>query len=166
MRKPAFVSALGHAGREAALHARRLLLPRLPRTVLLFPSESGPGSGSDLRAIAVARELASHGWRALCVPPQLSLAQRRRLVALENPDVLFFQQTRHPLNDPRLFPGRCAVLDIDDADVLDARYARDIVARAAAAEAIVAGSRYLAELFRQHNSESTQSGPAPTSNPG
>lgn len=153
MPKPVFISGVGHAGRELLLHARRWLLPRLPRTVLLFPSASGQGSASDLRAVAVARELGGQGWRALCVPPQLSLSQRRRLVALENPDVLFFQQTRHPLNDPRLYPGRCSVLDIDDADVLDTRHTHEVVARVVAADAIVAGSRYLAEVFRQHNQD-------------
>src|SRR5438067_714451 len=65
---------VGHRARELLVHAHRLTQPAAPgRRVLIFPGEAATGSASDLRAVAVARELGRRGWRVTAVPAQLEL---------------------------------------------------------------------------------------------
>lgn len=118
--------------------------PAEPHTVLFFPSSPPWDAASNLRAWLVAPLLRRLGWRALVVPPSLSLAQRKRLVRMARPDIIVLQQTRHPLNDPRLYHPVPCVLDADDADFMDPLIADDVRARASAAVAVTGGSRYVA----------------------
>jgi glycosyltransferase involved in cell wall biosynthesis len=144
--------AVGRRVFELAAHANRLTLPGGDRRrVVVFPALAGAGTASDLRGFAVARELTRQGWRALAVPPHLDLAGRRRLLAAERPDVVLIHQTRHALNDPRLYPGVPCVFDADDADITDPRLEGRVVDCLRASAAVVAGSRFLAERYRPYN---------------
>jgi Glycosyl transferases group 1 len=145
-------SWVGHRARELLVHAHRLSQPAAPgRRVLIFPGEAATGSGSDLRAVAVARELGRLGWRATVVPSQLELQQRLRIIRAERPDVILLHQSRHPLNRPRYYPDTPCVFDADDADILDPKCRDDVIECCADSVAIVAGSRFLADAFRPYN---------------
>lgn len=145
------VSYVGHRGRELLLHVGRAAqksdLPRL----MIMPSVWGMGSSSDLRGVAIGRALKKLGWRVSIVPPQLEWRQRQRIVDMERPDIILFQQSRHALNRPKLYPGIPCVLDVDDADILDP------VARAAAVECcqdsswVIVGNAFLQEAIRPYN---------------
>lgn len=93
----------------------------------------------------MAEALRPFGWQALAVPPELNLAGRRPLIARFRPDILVFQQCRHPLNDAAFSFGLPYVVDTDDADFhlpvpgLPERLDRTV--RGAAG--VIAGSRYL-----------------------
>jgi hypothetical protein len=145
-------SWVGHRGRELLLHAHRLMQPKAPgRRALIFPGEAATGSGSDLRATAIARELRRRGWRATNVPSQLELGQRLRIIRAERPDVILLQQSRHPLNRPRYYAGTPCVFDADDADILDPTCRDDVIECCTESAAVVAGSRFLADEFRRYN---------------
>jgi hypothetical protein len=118
------------------------------RSVVMFPSELPWDPASNLRAWLLAPELRRRGWRVVLVPQPLSLAQRNRILSKARPDVVLMQQTRHLLNDPKLYPGYQCVLDIDDADYLDPRHRDRIGSACAAAAGIIAGSTFIAELLR------------------
>ena len=120
-------------------------------SVFVCVSQGGKGSAADLRGHATAKALNYSGWNALVVHPDLSAAQRRKLWECTKPEVILFQQTRHPLNDPALYPGIPCVLDVDDADILNPADASRIARIAAGCRQVVVGSRYLAGLFRPHN---------------
>jgi hypothetical protein len=145
-------SWVGHRCRELLVHAQRLTKPIVPgRSVVVFPGESATGSASDLRATAIARELGRLGWRATAVPAQLELEQRLRIIRAEQPDVIFLQQSRHPLNRPRYYPGIPCVFDADDADILDQNCRDAVIECCVDSVAVVAGSRFLANEFRPYN---------------
>lgn len=129
------------------MNLRRLRSPRKRPCVVLFPSNQPWDAASNLRAWLAEPFLQDLGWRTIVVPEPLTLRQRKRILASERPDVIFMQQTRHALNDPALFPEYPCVLDADDADFLDSRFADQIACRAAAAAAVVGGSRYVAEAL-------------------
>jgi glycosyltransferase involved in cell wall biosynthesis len=99
----------------------------------------------------MARELRKLGWRTCLVPAQLELRQRLRICRLERPDVILLQQSRHPLNRPRFYPTIPCVFDADDADILDPRCEASAIECCRESAAVIAGSRFLASLFRQHN---------------
>lgn len=120
--------------------------------VVIFPSDDPWSASSNLRAWLVAPELERLGWRALVVPAALSLKQRRRILRVERPDVVFIQQMRHPLNQPALYSPYPCVLDDDGADYLDPRHHELIVRCARDAAAVVGGSRFVAECLGRHNS--------------
>lgn len=146
------VSFLGHRARELLIHARTLVQrPGDRPRVVIFPGESGSGSASDLRAWALAPALQRLGWHATCVPPQLELVQRRRILKALRPDVILLQQSRHPLNRPGYYPGVPCVFDADDADILDPRCRERVLECCRDSTAVIAGSRYLAALYRQFN---------------
>ncbi len=147
-------SRVGHGLRELLVHASRVTQPsRGLRRVVVFAGDSGPGGSGDLRAGAVARALRGMGWRTVLVPPNLELHQRLRVLKAENPDVILLQQSRHPLNRPRFYPGTPCVFDADDADILDPSCAEDVIECCRDSTAVVAGSRFLAEQFRPYNPE-------------
>jgi hypothetical protein len=133
----------------------RLLLDRHRKvpTVMLFPSNQAWDAASNLRAWLVAPALERLGWRAVVVPEPLSLAQRRRVILLARPDVLYLQQTRHPLNQPKLYQPLPCVLDADDADYLDPRHQARIAESALDAKAVIGGSTFVARCLAQHNHE-------------
>lgn len=118
----------------------------------MFPSNQPWSSSSNLRAWLVAPELQRLGWRVVVMPEPLSLEQRLRILRLERPDVIWLQQTRHPLNQAHLYSPTPCVLDADDADYLDPRH-HDLIAKCAAdSAAVVGGSHFVAELLGRHNS--------------
>jgi hypothetical protein len=146
-------SWIGHRCREGLVHIARLGEPaHMGHRVVIFPGEAGTGSASDLRASALAPELRRLGWRATVVPSQLELSQRLRIVRLERPDVILLQQSRHPLNRPRYYPSVPCVYDADDADILDPDCRDAVIECCADSVAVIAGSRFLADHFRQYNS--------------
>lgn len=153
--KPSMVRAARAFARRALdelrLHQRRLHEPRARPCVVIFPSRDAWLSSSNLRAWLVAPELQKLGWRAVVVPQSLNLAQRRRVLALERPDVILLQQTQHPLNQPALYRPYPCVLDADDADYLDPRYQSHIAQCAKDAARVIGGSRLTASLLGQHN---------------
>jgi hypothetical protein len=109
------------------------------------------GSSGDWRACAISRELRKRGWRTIVVPPWLGLMERRRIIQIENPEFIFLQQSRHPLNRPELYGDVPIIFDVDDADILNNR---DLVAECCrGSRAVIAGNRYLAGLFREYNSD-------------
>lgn len=145
-------SHIGHRLRETLVHGHRLVQPANRPRILIFPSEPmSPGSASDLRGWAIVRELRRLGWRANAVPAQLEHRQRDRIVRFERPDIILLQQSRHPLNRPRFFGGLPCVFDADDADVMDPRCTDAVVECCRESAAVIAGNRYLANIFRQHN---------------
>jgi hypothetical protein len=158
----AFASVLkryrSHARRvldEAVLHAARGGDRSSGPRVVAFPTGRAWDAASNLRVWLMVPELRRLGWRVTVVPPSLDLAQRRRVVALEKPDVIFMQQTRHPLNRPELYAPVPVVLDADDADYLDPRH-HDMIAKAAGnARAVVGGSRFLMECLGRHNADAS-----------
>lgn len=139
---------VGHRAREA------LLLPALLRKaspkVAFFPSTPGTGA-AHLRAVLVARHLRKKGWNAVSVPAQLELGQRERFLRMLNPDVLVFQQCRHPFNSFDHSFGFKYILDIDDADFHDARLQQRLEETAANACGVIAGSRYIKNWATQFN---------------
>ena len=156
------------AALELELHARRLRMPKRRPSVFIFPSNQPWDPASNLRAWLIGPELERLGWRVVSVPEPLSLSQRRRLLALERPDVIFMQQTRHLLNQPKLYPGFATVIDADDADYLDPRHQARIAASAADASAVIGGSRFVAACLGAHNPRAHvlwTSTPLPTSTP-
>lgn len=140
---------------EASVHTQRAREQSHAPRVVIFPSNQPWDASSHLRAWLVAPELRKLGWRVVVVPEPLSLAQRRRILRLERPDVVLMQQTRHSLNDPSLFAPWPCVLDADDADYLDPRHHERIVRCAEAAAAVVGGSRFVAEKLGRHNADAT-----------
>jgi glycosyltransferase involved in cell wall biosynthesis len=147
----AMKSALARRVREALLHAERLMTPAGRPRVVIFLSDSQTGFPGDLRGVRIARHLRRLGWRAFAVHPGLDLDQRRRLLLAERPDVVLLQQSRHPLNRPRLYEEYPCVFDADDADFLDPRCTDAVVECVSESRAAIAGSRFLANEFRKYN---------------
>jgi len=83
------------------------------------------------------------------------MAQRRRIIELEKPDVILLQQTRHPLNRPSFYAPIPCVLDADDGDCMDDRHAERIALWASEAAAVVGGNRFVAGWLGQHNKGSS-----------
>jgi hypothetical protein len=136
---------------ELRLHLKRLKTPRRRPCVVVFPSNQPWDAASNLRAWLIGPELERLGWRVILVPEALSLSQRHRILRLEKPDVVLLQQTRHPLNQPHLYPSLPCVLDADDADYLDSRHHERIGRCAEAAAAVIGGSRFVAKCLGRHN---------------
>ena len=144
-------SFVGHRLREASIHARRIVTSRNLPSVMILNSIYGTGLSGDLRGGAVAPELRKLGWRAASLPTQLELIQRLRLIRLEKPDVLFMQQSRHPLNHPRYYAGYPIVFDADDADIYDPRCAEHVVQCCRGSVALTVGNTFLGTLLKEHN---------------
>lgn len=140
--------ALAH---EAFLHFRRWIAPKRRPCVVILPSKQPWEAPSKLRAWLVAPELEALGWRVIVVPAVLDLKQRHRILALERPDIVLLQQTRHPLNQAHLYPGYRCLLDADDADYLDPRHQERIARCAAHCVAVIGGSRFVASCLGRHN---------------
>jgi glycosyltransferase involved in cell wall biosynthesis len=140
---------------EFLAHRDRYREPRRRPVVVVFPSSQPWDAASRLRAWEVAPELRALGWRVVLVPEPLDLAQRRRILALEAPDVVLLQQTRHPLNQAELYAPVPCVLDADDADYLDPRHHDRIVQCASACRAVIGGSRFVADCLGKHNGDAT-----------
>ncbi len=144
-----FKGVAGRLVREASLTRAVLVRGNQPRA-MFFPSSIREGA-SLLRAYSIAETLVEVGWNTVVVPKQLTLAQRRRLVARFNPDILVFQQCRHALNDAPYTFGKPYVLDIDDADFVDETFRARIVRMLRGARGVIAGSRFIADWCGQYN---------------
>lgn len=128
----------------------RHLQPKSGRRAVFFPSNQPWDPASNLRAWQVAPVLRQRGWRVIVGPAGLNLAQRRKLLDAERPHVVLLQQTRHTLNDPALYPSYPCVMDIDDADCLDPRYAERVAAACNAAAGVIVGSSFLRDVLVSH----------------
>jgi glycosyltransferase involved in cell wall biosynthesis len=148
---PKWVSYLGHRGREALVHAKRLRSGNSQRRVVIFPSFPGAGDAADLRAIALVPELEKLGWRTTLVPSQLELIQRKRILKWERPDVVLLQQSRHEFNHPKYYENEACVFDADDADIFDPRCTDRVIECCRGSAGVIAGSRTLASKFRLYN---------------
>jgi hypothetical protein len=122
---------------------------RNERSVVFFPGEIYTGTAGDLRACAIARELRFLGWKTIVVPPWLDLRARQAIIRREPSALLFFQQSRHELNLPRLYPSRVCIYDADDADILNTP--GRVIECLRTSAAVIAGSRFLANEFRPYN---------------
>lgn len=136
---------------ETRLHWDRFKNPAGRPCVLIFPSNQPWDAASNLRAWLITTELRKKGWRLLIVPEPLSLQQRQRIISLERPDVLLLQQTRHILNQPKLYRPYPSVLDADDGDFLDPKYNERIAESARDAAAVIGGSRFVASCLAREN---------------
>jgi hypothetical protein len=97
------ISWAGHRGREAAIHLRRLGSRRRDKEIVFFPCGNRELASSRHRVYVLGEELKRFGWGVTIAPMQLELAQRRRILKLVKPDILFIQKGRHPLNWPELY---------------------------------------------------------------
>lgn len=141
---------VGQRYREVALYPQISLVGSRPKA-MFFPSSLREGA-SHLRAYNISEALQELGWSTAVVPKQLELEQRSRLVRHYDPDILFFQQCRHELNDARHSFGRPYVLDIDDADFFDPKFETRIARTCAGALGVIAGSRFIANWCSKYNS--------------
>jgi hypothetical protein len=121
------------------------------RSVAIAPSSTRWDPASNLRAWVMAPALRRLGWRVLLLAPEASLAERQQVLRLWRPDVLLLQQSRHPLNRPRFYPGLACVFDQDDADYLDARVRNEIVGCCEGSRLVIAGSRAVGRMLERHN---------------
>ena len=128
---------------EGGVHVDRFRQGSGP-LVVFMPNEDRQGA-ARLRIYNISKSLRSLGWRALILPPRLTLAQRTRLISMAQPDALVMQGVRHHLNRPGYYPGQTILLDMDDADFhLD--HLKSAVKRAVREVSVVmAGSTYIAD---------------------
>jgi len=148
---PGIKSYIGHRVRELYVNVDRWRQPTRHRRVMVFPSYADDGGSSDVRGVAVGRKLRQFGWRVTVVPAQLEWSQRQRLIRSERPDVILLQQSRHPLNRPRLYPGIPCVFDVDDADICDPRTRDEAIECGCESQAIIVSNQFLGSLFSQYN---------------
>ena len=148
-RIPSAISSVGHVLREVATLPQALSRRGYPR-LAVFPSGSNFPSG-DLRGRLLGQELRKCGWSTMIVPVQLEESQRRRLLRLFQPDLLWFQTCRHSLNDADHAFGYPWVLDLDDADFQDDEVRDRLERTAAGAAGVIAGSRYIRDWARAFN---------------
>lgn len=125
--------------------------PAREQRVAVCPGDDYPGSAGDLRGVAIARCLKNLGWQTLWFPVATSAEDRQAWLRRFQPHVVLFQQTRHPLNDPSLYPGHLCVLDVDDADIVRPQVRDHVIAVARGCHTVIAGSDHLASLFRPYN---------------
>lgn len=135
---------------RARFHRERKRQPGDRPRVVLLPSQEAWAASSNLRAYALVPFLRELGWRCTVLSPLLALEDRLTLLAAEEPDLLFMQQSRHALNRPRLYPYP-TIFDADDADYLDPTCQAAVIECVEGAVAITVGSTYLASLLEPHN---------------
>lgn len=151
VQKISLKSKIGHFLREAILQSQRLLMPQSNRRILMFPCSNKSLASSRERVYNLSKYLRQLGWRVIIVPFQLELHQRRRILALEKPDILYIQKGRHPLNYPQLYQASHIVFDLDDADFLDPNQTQQIIDCCQGSELIICGSQFVANHCHQYN---------------
>lgn len=145
---------IGNSGREILLHVERFRSRKTGKTIVMFPWQSELGSSSSReRVYGMAVRLRQQGWRVIVVPHQLSLAQRRRILRLENPDMLLIQTSRHELNRPALYQARNMVFDIDDADFENPAARQSVIDCCTGSSMVICGSTYIRNFCHQHNEQ-------------
>jgi len=137
--------------RFTRLLARGVTRNNAADTIFVSVSGGGTGSAADLRGHAIARALPNAGIHAVVLPAGLNAWQRKALRKSYAPRAVLLQQTRNRWNTPDLYPGIPCILDVDDADIIDPQAQARIGTIASRCHGVVAGSRFLASLFRQHN---------------
>lgn len=154
------VGFVGHRAREAMLWPK--IFNAGPRRILFLPSDIRIAS-SALRGYDLAEELEARGWSTLVLPKQIELSQRKRLIRLFQPDIAVLLKSRHRANSYRLLDRIPLIYDIDDADFHNPRIKDRIREDVTHADAVIAGSRYVADWCRQFNANTTisWSGSAP-----
>jgi hypothetical protein len=124
--------------------------------ILFFPSGDRKGS-SLLRAYNIVEALRPFGWVAGAVPGTVNRRGRGRIIRRFRPDLLVFQQCRHPLNDGDVAFGIPYVVDTDDADFhleipgLAERLERTV----RGARGVIAGGAYIRDHHKRLNSNVT-----------
>lgn len=153
-----FKSWVGHRLREGLLHLKRLTYPKSQKRLVIFPCWSLKEDISVLqRAYNLGKSLRALGWRVTIVPFQLELEQRRRILRLEKPNILFIQKGRHELNFPDLYDAPRIVFDIDDADFLwpddffIPNQKKQAIECCKGSDLVICGSRFVADFCHQYN---------------
>ena len=141
----------GHRGREAGIYLRRLGSRRRAKEIVFFPFGDRENVSSRDRVYVLGEELRRLGWGVTVVPKQLELGQRRRVLRLVKPDILFIQKDYHPLNWPDLYEAKHKVFDLDDADFVDPKLHDQVVACCKRTELVICGNRYVADFCRKYN---------------
>jgi glycosyltransferase involved in cell wall biosynthesis len=144
-------SWIGHRLREGLVLARYLTSSRSGKKIVFFPCGVFELCSSRDRAYLLGDRLRKLGWVVVVVPCQLELEQRRRILRIVEPDVLFIQKGRHPLNWPAMYEAPHKVFDIDDADFVDPKQHGQVVACCEGVDLVICGSRYVADFCRQYN---------------
>lgn len=145
---------IGNIGREILLHIERFRSEKTGKTIVMFPWQSEFGSSSSReRVYRIAVHLRLQGWRVIAVPHQLSLAQRRRILRLEKPDILLIQTSRHELNRPALYQAKNIVFDIDDADFENPATLQSVVDCCTGSSMVICGSTYISNFCRRYNDQ-------------
>jgi glycosyltransferase involved in cell wall biosynthesis len=145
--------------REGLLHLKRVTSPKSEKRLVIFPFWNFEDSSSRERAYNVGENLRTIGWRVTIVPPQLGLEQRRRILRLEKPKILYIQKGRHKLNFSELYDVPRIVFDLDDADFIWAddfatfpNQKNQIIRCCQHSDLVICGSKFLADFCRQYNS--------------
>ncbi len=143
---------IGNITREALVHIERIRSKKSQKKIVMFPWQSERGSSSSReRVYRIAVHLKSLGWRVIIAPHQLSLKQRQRLLRIENPDILFIQTSRHPLNSPELYQTKNIVFDIDDADFENPATLESVIKCCTGSILVICGSTYIKDFCSQYN---------------
>ena len=139
----------GHRVRESRLHLHRWWTPDRELRVLILPGPFGPGASSHLRGWALAAAMREIGIRAFCLPDQIEMTQRKRVLRLERPHVVIHQKLRRKAHRPWLYPQAINVLDMDDADFIDPVLGDEYSSIVSRFDAAVAGSRFTHDWLQQ-----------------
>ncbi len=134
--------------REAVVRSNLVFQQSGQAPLAVFLPAYGRTGAALLRSHNVAMALRSLGWRSLVLPCKLTLAQRHRLIARADPDVLVMQGARHALNRPDLYSGVPIVYDMDDADFHLPHLAGPVREAMPHVAVVTAGSAYIADWCR------------------
>ena len=153
-----FKSWVGNQLREGKLHLKRMTSPKLEKRLVIFPYWTlEDDSSTRERSYNLGENLRTLGWRVTIVPFQLDLEQRRRILRLEKPKILYIQKGRHKLNFPELYEVPRIVFDIDDADFLwpddfiMPKQKTQVIKCCEGSDLVICGSRFVADFCRQYN---------------
>lgn len=151
-------SGIGRRLREGLLHLERVAYPKFEKRLVIFPCWSlEEDSSSRERAYNLGKNLRAKGWRVTIAPFQLELEQRRRILRLEKPKILYIQKGRHKLNFPELYDVPRIVFDIDDADFLwpddftMPKQKMQVIKCCEGSNLVICGSKFVADFCRQYN---------------
>lgn len=153
-----FNLGVGRSLREGLLHLKRMAYLKSEKRVVIFPCWGfEEDSSSRERAYNLGESLRNNGWRVTIVPFQLELEQRRRILRLEKPKILYIQKGRHKLNFPELYDVPRIVFDIDDADFLFPddfilpKQKTQVIKCCQGSDLVICGSKFVADFCTQYN---------------
>lgn len=144
-------SWIGHRLWEGLVHLQRMTYPKSEKRLVMFPWSNLAASSSLERAYNLGKCLRAKGWRVIIVPFQLELEQRRRILRLEKPNILYIQKGRHQLNFPKFYDVPRIVFDLDDADFLDPKQKEQIIACCQGSDLVICGSKFIQDFCGQYN---------------